>query len=160
MKKLLSLILITILFIACKQKTKDTSITLKQKKVIVEKSTTQKLKSNDNKKVEVQTIEEFLKQLQIAVKNNNINYLENNIVFPFEYKSGGELVDSYNSYRELNKNGKFSIILKARYVKKCNEEIRNVKYYCITYFDNIIDVTFYVAKKNNVFKLIKMETPN
>lgn len=159
MKKLFNLILLVIFLFSCKQNIKSSSRSSINGE-ITKKDTTQNLKTKDKKQVKEQTIEEFLKQVQIAVKNNNINYLENNILFPFEYKSGGELVDSYNNYEELMKNRKFSIILKARYVKKCDDEIEDVKYYCISYFDKIIDVTFYATKKKDVFKLIRMETPN
>lgn len=144
---------LSVLLITCRQATKSHDVT-SEKKV-----TSEKLKTDDKKKIKEQNIEEFLKQLQVAIKNNNIDYIENSILFPFEHKSGGELVDNYNSYNEIKTNRQFNIIINARYVKGCNDEINKIKYYCITYFDDIIDITFYAIKKENQFKLVRMETP-
>ena len=83
------------------------------------------------------------------------------IYFPFELKSGGELVDSYSNYKQINTNSElFNKIENANYLKDCNYEIEKVKHYCITYFDDKIDVTFYAIKKDNQFRLVIMETPN
>ena len=103
-----------------------------------------------------------MEELKIAVKNNNTEYIDNCLAFPFEHKSGGELVDSYNSFGEIkaDNNELFNKIEDANYLKDCNDEIENIKYYCISYFDDTLDVTFYAVKKDNKFRLIRMETPN
>ena len=150
MKKLLNFLFIIILLISCNQKKKLSLPSLKQDTV------------NEFKTVnkQQQTIDSFLKKLQSAIKDNDINYIKNSISFPFEYKSGGELVNIYNNYEELMANKKFNLILKAHYIKGCNEKNGNIEYYCLSYFDEAVDITFYAKKENNLFKLIKMETPN
>ncbi|PKQ61185.1 hypothetical protein BZG01_19750 [Labilibaculum manganireducens] len=164
MKKLLKLFVLAlfVLMVNCKQKPK-TQDELQE----INGDTAQTVtKSIDGDKQEMsqnneQTIEAFLKKLQTAIKNNDTNYIENNVLFPFEHRSGGELVDNYNSYKEIQENSElFNTIMNASYVAECDDEINKIKYYCITYFDDEMDITFYAIKKNNQFKLLRMETPN
>ncbi|WP_159090605.1 hypothetical protein [Aquimarina aquimarini] len=164
MKKLLSILILFLTLIACKQATKSEAkndeTTKAATKVNSQSENVVKTHQDNSLKIEL-TIQEFLKQLKVAIKNNDINYIENCISFPFEHKSGGELIDSYNNYKEIITGSElFNKIEKANYFKDCNDEIKKVKYYCITYFDDILDVTFYAVKKNNQFRLVRMETPN
>ena len=171
MKKLLSLLIITILFIACKQKTKDTSITSKQKKVIVEKSTTQKLKSNDNKKVEAQTIDEFLKQLQKAVKNNDIKTIKKSLKFPVTFSSGGEEISYINLEEMVNDyvDDEFGKITEAKLIdrEKTRKKGYDKDYYQAVYIDHSIDpsiegeytITFFILKEKESFKLVSFQEP-
>lgn len=164
MKRLLKLFVLAtfILLVNCKQKPKT-----QDKLQEINSDTTQTVtKSIDGDKQEIsqnneQTIEAFLKKIQTAIKNNDTNYIENSISFPFEHRSGGELVDNYNNYKEIQESSElFNTITNANYVKECDDEINKIKYYCITYFDDVIDITFYAVKKDNQFKLLRMETPN
>lgn len=144
-----------ILLASCKQKNEVS------KAITKEKSTTSiDYDKQETSKHTEQTVELFLKKLKVAIKNNDSSFIKNSISFPFEYKSGGELVDSYNNYQELKENKEFHTIIKANYTKSCDDEVNKTKHYCITYFDDTIDITFYAIKKENLFQLAKMETPN
>jgi len=164
MKKLLSILILFLTVIACKKAPKLETKNSETTTTVV--STNNKLKQESEVKQNKlpkneQTIQEFLEQLKIAIKNNNSDYIESSLSFPFEHKSGGELVDNYNSYKEIKADSElFNKIEKANYIKYCNFEIENIKHYCMSYFDDKLDVTFYAVKKNNQFKLTSMETPN
>ena len=163
MKKLLSISILFLIIIACKKapkieiKNNETNTTVSTNSQL-EHGTGIQEKTSLNRK---QTIQQFIEQLKIAVKDNNTDYIESCLSFPFEHKSGGELVDSYNSFKEITADGKlFNKIEHANYLKDCNSEIGNIKHYCIFYFDDTLDVTFYAVKKDNQFRLVRMETPN
>ena len=164
MKKLLSILILLLSLVTCKEapklETKDnkTSTVLSTNNQLKQEA---KVQGNITLKSE-QTIHNFLKELKIAIENNNTEYIENCLAFPFEHKSGGELVDSYNSFKEIkaDNNELFNKVAKANYLKDCNYEIENIKHYCVSYFDDALDVTFYAVKKDNKFRLIRMETPN
>lgn len=165
MKRLLSILILFLTVIACKKAPKLETKNSETKTTVV--STNNKLKQESEVKQNKlseneQTIQEFLEQLKIAIKKNNSNRIESGLSFPFEHKSGGELIDSYNSFKEIKAgDGElFNKIEKANYLKDCNDEVENIKRYCISYFDDTVDITFYAVKKDNQFKLISMETPN
>ena len=163
MKKLLSILILFLTINACKKaqkletKNNETTIVVPTNSELEQGAEVQQKTSQKSE----QTIQQFLEQLKIAVKNNNADYIEGCLSFPFEHKSGGELVDSYNSFKEIKAGSKlFNKIEYANYLKDCNDEIENIKRYCISYFDDTIDVTFYAVKKDNQFRLVRMETPN
>lgn len=163
MKKPLSVLFLFLILICCKQAPK---LEAKNNETTTVVSTDKQLEKENEVQEKTltksaQTIEEFLKQLKIAFKNNNTKHIESFILFPFEHKSGGELVDSYNSLKEIKADNElFNKIENANYLKDCNDEIEKVKHYCISYFDDSLDVTFYAVKKDNQFRLVRMETPN
>jgi hypothetical protein len=163
MKKLLSILILFLIIIACKKapkfeaKNNETTTVVSTNSQLEQGTKVQKKTSPKSE----QTIQQFLEKLKIAIKDNNTDYIESCLSFPFEHKSGGELVDSYNSFKEIKANGElFNKIENANYLKDCNYEIENIKHYCISYFDDTLDVTFYAVKKDNQFRLVRMETPN
>ena len=162
MKKLLSILMLFTALIACKQNHKPETKENKVTEVLTNVQSEKEAEiTQDTSLRNEQTIQEFLKQLKTALKDNNINYIQNCISFPFEHKSGGELVDSYSSFKQIKANSTlFNKIENANYLEDCNYEIEKVKHYCISYFDDTLDVSFYAIRKNNQFRLVKMETPN
>lgn len=163
MKKLFSILILFLTIIACKKALKLETKNNETTTVVSTNSQLKKVAEVQEKTLpkSEQTIQQFLEQLKIAIKDNNTNYIESCLSFPFEHKSGGELVDSYNSFKEIKADGElFNKIENANYLKDCNDEIEGIKHYCISYFDDTLDVTFYAVKKDNQFRLVRMETPN
>lgn len=163
MKRLLKLFVLVafILLSNCKGKTKAQNKVQEIKAKTEEPTGTNVTYKQEGLIKDEETIESFLKKLKSAIKTSDIDFIENSILFPFEHKSGGELVDTYDNYQAIKAgSNKFNTIIKAKYSKGCDNEIDEIKYYCINYFDDITDITFYVVKKNDGFKLVRMETPN
>ncbi|WP_298314585.1 hypothetical protein [uncultured Aquimarina sp.] len=154
MKRLLNLLIVVVTFIACKQTPKDDVATgeIKEQpeKIIKE---TPKLTQQEKE----QTIEEFLEQLQVAVKNNDVTTIEKSLKFPFEFNWGGES-SFYNSYEEIRKDsGKFSYILEAKSIE------REGDMFIITYQDPE-DIEYFVSfiaiKEGDDFMLTTFMQPH
>ncbi len=159
MKKLLSIILLTLLLIACKKEAKPTKSNISNRnKIIIKSDTLKRIKTINDKEVEKQTIVVFLKRLQLAVKSNNIEIINKSIKFPLEFSSGGESI-FYNNYQEIKEDGsneEFSKILEAKFIEK-NNSFYKVRYQdpqSIDYF-----ITFYFIKSIDGFKLKSFSEP-
>ena len=160
MKKLLSIIVLVIILIACKQNPKAGGAIegKKIKETIIKKQTKAVVEEKE------QTIEEFLQQLQLAIKKNNMAIIKKSVSFPFEFKIGGEPF-IYNDMSELTKDcPDFYEIDKAKFEKL------EGNFYNILYEEPGISedppeggrffIYYYAVKKGNTFKLVSMEKPH
>ncbi len=148
MKKLLSILVLLFGMSTCKKVSK-----INPAKVIVVNEQLEKIVSEKE-----QTIEYFLKQLQIAVEKKDIDNIENKIIFPLKFSSGGESI-FYNNYQEIKEDGsneEFSKILEAKFIGIEDG------FYMIEYQDpQSIDyfITFYFIKSIDGFKLKSFSEP-
>jgi len=150
MRKLLSLmILLFMLLIGCKQEPKTN--------IIAEESKNEENKPQETTENKEQTIEEFLKQLQTSVKNDDVATIEKSLKFPFEFNWGGES-SFYNSYKEIKEDsGKFSYILEISSIDK-EGDMFILSYQQPNVPDYFVD--FIAIKDGDSFKLTSFMQPH
>ncbi len=154
MKKLLSLLSILITLSSCNftaEKVDNKEEIKKQPLSLIEKK--KEVKQLEQKK----PIEQFLQQLKMAVKKDDVEFVENCLKFPFEFNSGGES-SFYDNYTEMkDKCDRFSYILKAE-VRK----FEGGEFSFIYREPNVPDyfVVFYGIKEGNKFKLTGFSQPH
>ncbi|WP_062056551.1 hypothetical protein [Aquimarina longa] len=153
------IVLLLITTVACKQATKTDIVAEEANQSVVDNQPEKQVEllQETVQKEKEQTIEEFLKQLQTAVKNNDVAKIEQSLKFPFEFNSGGESI-FYNNYQELKEGTrKFFRILKAKSIEKEGEM------FIITYQDPE-DIEYFVAfiavKDGDSFKLTTFMQPH
>ena len=159
MKKLLSIIVLVIMLIACKQNPKTSAVEgKKNKETIIKKQTEEVVEEKE------QTIEEFLQQLQLAIKNNDMVIIKKSVSFPFEFKIGGEPF-IYNNMSELTKDcPDFYEIDKAKF-EKLEGNLYNILYEEPGVSEDPPEggrffIYYYAVKKGGSFKLVSMEKPH
>jgi hypothetical protein len=167
MKVLLSILVVVAMFVSCKQTPKTDTVVAEE----VNKSATEsqlekeEIKTQETTQNKEQTIEEFLQQLQIAVKNDDIATIEKSIKFPFEFKSGGES-EFYKGLKELKNNyGKFSEIINSRLMT--DEETKFLDKQENTFFliykeyeEDDYFIMYTIVREGKSFKLTVFEEPN
>jgi len=141
-----------LIFFTCKKNMKDDDTDVKPKKEHSKEIIKPKEITQNNE----QTIEQYLKQLQLAVKGENTSIIEKSLRFPFRYNSGGEL-EIYENSSRLKVHPHFKKIVEAKF-----EKIESDSLYSILYSNPDNEdffIYYYAIKKNDTFKLIKMEVP-
>ena len=153
-----SIVLILLIIVACKQVPKnDVAIEEANTSVVEDQTKTEENTTQQTTQNKEQTIQEFLQQLQIAVKNDDVATIEKSLKFPIEFNWGGES-SFYNNYKEVKENNDmFSSILEAESIEKDGDM------FIITYQDPE-DIEYFVAfiavKDGDSFKLTSFMQPH